>query len=94
MPDSPRPVTALPSVRARVIAFGSIIAGGALSATIGWLFAGLQTTDSGSVSVVTQGVTALIFAIIGGVGIACVAVLALRAMNEWQRGVSKPRSGL
>lgn len=85
MNDLSRPMTALPSVRARVLAFVSIIAGGALSGLIGWLFAGLQTSDSGSPSDLARGVTALIFATIGGIGIACVAVLALRAMNEWKR---------
>lgn len=81
MPDDRR-LSALPSARARVLAFVAIIVAGLAGGVIGWSFVGLQckgncTTPSGIGAVVGGGITA------GGVAI--VAVLGLRAMGEWRR---------
>jgi hypothetical protein len=94
MPADPRPTrppvprdgddyapTALPSTFARVLAFVSILVGGLCGGLIGWSLVDLQCTgDCGTLS----GLSALAGAIIGAVGVAVVAVLALRAMGEWR----------
>jgi predicted lipid-binding transport protein (Tim44 family) len=73
--------TALPSTTARVLAFASILLGGLCGGLIGWSLVDLSCTgDCG----VTSGLAGLGGAIIGAVGVAVVAVLALRAMGEWR----------
>jgi hypothetical protein len=77
-----KPLSALPSVKARVAAFVAIIVCGAAGATIGASFVSVQCKGSCTTEVGAGGV-------IGGAaaagGTAVVATLTLRAMGEWKR---------
>jgi hypothetical protein len=77
--DAPR--TALPSVGARVLAFGAILLAGAAGGFIGYAFIDLQYPDGGSP--VPAGLGGLLGAVLAAGGTAVVAVLTLRAMGEW-----------
>ena len=90
MPDAPSPTpspeddyapNALPSTGARVLAFVSILMAGVCGGIIGYAFADLQCEGDCSVQ---RGLGALVGALIGSVGVAVVATLALRAMGEWR----------
>ena len=78
---APYAPTALPSTGARALAFLAILVGGACGGLIGYGFADLQCT--GDCATIT-GVSGLIGAVIGALGVGVVAVLALRAMGEWR----------
>lgn len=78
--DSGAP-TAEPSVLARWLAFGSIVAAGVAGGFIGWAFMDLQCDGDCTVA---SGITGLITAVGAAVGVGIVAVLALRAIGEWQ----------
>ncbi len=80
--DGERRLSALPSVRARALAFAAIVVGGVCGALIGWSLARLQCTGRCGV---IEGIGALVGAASAGGGVAVVAVLTLRAMAEWQR---------
>lgn len=95
MPDShPGPVaraytpTALPSVTARILAFLAIVVGGACGGLIAYAVTDLQC---GSEEVADDGCTliaggaGLMGATASALGVAVVAVLALRAMAEWRK---------
>ncbi len=73
------PESALPSVLARVLAFGSILVGGIAGGFIGYAFA-----DLGGISTSMLGVVTFLGAVIGAGGVAVVAVLTLRALGEWR----------
>lgn len=81
MADDRRPVSALPSVGARVAAFCAIVVAGLAGGLIGFAFVGIQCHGSCSSP---KGVGALTGALIGAGGVAIVAVLVLRAMGEWR----------
>jgi len=76
-----RPLSALPSVLARVIAFGSVLIAGIAGALIGFPLVDLQCEGAcdvpGAIGLVTGAVT-------GALGMGVVAVLALRAVGEWK----------
>ncbi len=78
------PVAALPSAAptrgVRLLAFASIVIAGLCGGLIGYAFTDLQCTDGCST---LAGFGALVGALIGAVGVAIVAVLVLRAMDEW-----------
>lgn len=78
--DLPPRRAALPSKRARFLAFAGIVVAGVCGALAGYAFGDLQGSSSG--------VSAL-WALGGGVGaavgVAIVATLILRAMDEWQQ---------
>ncbi|MFZ4518809.1 MAG: hypothetical protein ACOYOP_10490 [Microthrixaceae bacterium] len=77
--DSPAgPDSALPSVTARVLAFLSVLVGGAAGGFIGYAFATL-----GDYSGAAVGILLLAGALMGAGGVAVVAVLTLRALGEW-----------
>ena len=76
-PDS----SATPSVRARVLAFAAIVAGGAAGGFIGWAFVDLQCEQD---CTVLAGIVGLATAVGAAVGVGVVAVLALRAIGEWK----------
>jgi hypothetical protein len=81
MPAEPR-LTALPSARARVLAFVAIVVAGLAGGLIGWSFTDIQCTgDCGTAS----GIGALVGGTVAAGGVAVVAVLGLRAMGEWRR---------
>lgn len=76
-----RPLSALPSPAARVLAFASIIVAGVAGALIGAGFVRLQCTGN---CATPQAIGALIAAILAAAGTAVVAVLVMRAMGEWR----------
>jgi hypothetical protein len=80
-PPSDYAPNALPPAGARALAFVAILVAGFCGGVIGYAFADLQC--SGDCAVQT-GVGALSGALIGAVGVAIVATLALRAMGEWR----------
>jgi hypothetical protein len=79
-------LSALPSSAARILAFVSILAGGAIGAVIGY---GVTKVSSTNASSTALGVGALLGALFIAGGIAVVAVLVLRAMGEW-RALDRP----
>lgn len=78
---TPSPESAAPSVRARVLAFLSIVAGGAAGGFIGWAFVDLQCEED---CTLLAGGVGLLTAVAAAAGVGVVAVLALRAIGEWQ----------
>ena len=72
--------TALPPKGARVLAFVAILVGGICGGLIGYAFADLQCADG---CATLAGVSGLVGAAVGAVGVGIVSVLALRAMGEW-----------
>lgn len=80
--DTARPLSALPSRRARALAFASILLAGVCGGLIGAAFVELQCETGCSAR---AGLGGLIGALAGAGGVAVVAVLVLRAMGEWQR---------
>jgi FAD/FMN-containing dehydrogenase len=80
-PDRPEITSALPSVGARIVAFLAILVGGACGAIIGFALADIQADTASSTA---KGVGALVGGTAGALGVAVVAVLALRAMGEWK----------
>lgn len=75
-------MSALPSVRARVLAFIAIVIGGACGVVIGERFAALQCTRACSTP---EGIGAIVGGVIAATGVGVVAILTLRAMGEWRR---------
>lgn len=76
-----QPVSALPSVGARVAAFVAILLAGAAGGAIGYAFVDLQISGD---STWAAGGAAILGAIAAAAGTAVVVVLTLRAMGEWQ----------
>lgn len=74
--------SALPSVRARILAFAAIAVAGGCGGLIGWAFVNLQCTGSCEVP---KAIGALVGSLVTSVGVAVIAVLGLRAMGEWKR---------
>lgn len=72
---------ASPSRSVRVFAFVSILIGGLCGGLIGFAFTDLQCSGD---CTNLLGVSALIGAIIGAVGVGVVSILVLRAMTEWR----------
>jgi hypothetical protein len=77
-----KPMSALPSVKARALAFAAILFAGGAGAAIGASFVSIQCTGSCTTPTAVGG-------LVGGVGAAggtsVVATLTLRAMGEWKR---------
>ena len=78
-PPDPSP-TAEPSVLARVLAFASIVVAGAAGGVIGGAFVDLQCEGDCTVA---AGISGLVMAVAAAIGVGVVAVLALRALGEW-----------
>lgn len=72
---------ASPSRPARGLAYASILIGGLCGGLIGFAFTDLQCTDG---CTGWAGLGAVVGAVVGAVGVAIVAVLVLRAMDEWE----------
>ena len=83
--------SALPSVRARVLAVAAVIVGGVCGALIGYAFADLQCTGD---CTGWKGAGLIAGALIAAVGVAVIAVLTLRAMDEWQDTARRERRSL
>ncbi|MDH3752789.1 MAG: hypothetical protein OEU32_02855 [Acidimicrobiia bacterium] len=73
--------SAAPPVLSRVLAFLSVLVGGLCGGLIGYGFVDLQCEGD---CTAWLGTGAIVGAVAGAVGVAIVAVLALRAMDEWQ----------
>ena len=80
-PSEERPLSALPSTRARALAFAAILVAGISGALIGSSFVNLQCEGDCSTP---SGIGGLVGALAGAGGVAVVAVLVLRAMGEWR----------
>lgn len=74
-------MSALPSRRARALAFLAILVAGGCGALIGSSFVGLQCDDCDAAT----GAGALVGGLLAAGGVAIVSVLVLRAMGEWHR---------
>ena len=85
-----RPLSALPSRRARALAFVAILVAGGCGAVIGSSFVNLQCEGDCSTP---SGIGALVGAAVASGGVAVVAVLVLRAMGEWRAIVGAPGDG-
>jgi hypothetical protein len=85
-----RPLSAIPPVAARVLAFVAILLGGLAGAVIGFTLVDLQCDGDCSVP---KGLGLLTGAIVCAGGMAIVAVLALRAMGEWREIADRERAG-
>lgn len=72
---------ALPSPLARALAFVAIGAAGVCGGLIGYGITDLQTDDDGGTAAAIGGIVG---ALVAAIGVAIVAVLALRAMSEWR----------
>ena len=76
-----RPLSAIPSPAARVLAFVAILAGGFAGGLIGHTLAGLQCEGD---CTLPQGLAMWGGSIVGAAGAAVVAILVLRAQGEWR----------
>ena len=85
-----RPLSAIPPVAARAIAFAAILLGGLAGGLIGYALVDLQC--EGDCDLAT-GLGLLAGALICAIGMAVVAVLALRAMGEWREIEDRERAG-
>ena len=90
MPASDRPASALPSRRARVLAFCAILLGGAAGAAIGGSFVSIQCHGRCDAPI---GIGAVVGGGAGAGGTGVVAVLTLRAMGEWRRITDEELAG-
>jgi hypothetical protein len=75
--------TALPPVKARVVAFLAIVVGGICGLLIGAALVRIQCSGECATPI---GLGSLVGAVLGAGGVAVVAVLVLRAMGEWRAG--------
>ncbi len=73
--------SSLPSTGARLLAFGAILVGGLCGGLIGFSVTDLQCEGSCTTNTALGGAVG---AVIGAIGVAIIAVLALRAMGEWK----------
>jgi len=78
---SSRPLSALPSIRARIFAFVGVCIAGLAGASIGYSMVDVQCSGS---CAVPNGIGMLIGSLIGAAGMSVVAVLVLRALGEWR----------
>jgi hypothetical protein len=79
--DRPGVSSALPSRGARLLAFVSILVGGLCGGLIGFSVTRLECTGDCSAN---KSIGGLVGAVVGALGVAVIAVLALRAMGEWK----------
>jgi hypothetical protein len=89
MPPAGASQTAAPPLLARVLAIVSIMIGGLCGGLIGFAVTDVSCTD-GCTS--TAGVVGFASAIGCALGVAVVAVLALRAMAEWDEKEARRRA--
>lgn len=88
------PVAALPAATppapVRALAFASIVIAGLCGGLIGYAFTDLQCGDGCTAA---AGLGGIVGAIIGAAGVAIVAVLVLRAMDEWESVKTRDAAG-
>ena len=85
-----RPLSAIPPVAARVIAFVAILLGGLAGGLIGYALVDLQCEGDCAVA---KGLGLLVGAVVCAGGMAIVGVLALRAMGEWREISDREQAG-
>ncbi len=85
--NAPSPAVASPPTRARLLGFGLTLAGGLLSALIGY---GVGELLGGSQ--LWAAIGGLIGAVVGAVGVGILSNLTLQAMAEW-KAVHHPEAG-
>jgi hypothetical protein len=85
-----RPLSAIPPVAARVIAFVAILLGGLAGGLIGYALVDLQCEGDCAVA---KGLGLLVGAVVCAGGMAIVGVLALRAMGEWREITDREQAG-
>ena len=78
----PRAASALPSVRARVLAFAAILLAGLAGGLIGVSFVSVQCKGD---CTTPSGVGGIVGAVLAAAGVGIVATLTLRAMGEWSK---------
>lgn len=88
--SEPRPLSAIPPVAARVVAFVAILLGGLAGALIGFALVDLQCEGD---CAVPKGFGLLAGAVASAGGMAIVAVLALRALGEWREIADREQAG-
>ena len=81
VPLKPRPISALPSVQARLLAFGAIVIAGICGGLIG--YSTVKVGCHGKCAT-PEGVGGITGAVIATIGVSVIAVLVLRAMGEWR----------
>ena len=85
-----RPLSAIPPVAARVIAFIVILLGGLAGGLIGFALVDLQCDGD---CAVPRGIGLLVGAVLCAGGMAIVSILALRAMGEWREISDRQQAG-
>ena len=85
-----RPLSAIPPVTARAIEFSVILLGGLAGGLIGFALVDLQCDGDCHLA---KGLGLLTGAVLCAIGMAIVAVLALRAMGEWREIEDRQRAG-
>jgi len=85
-----RPLSAIPPITARAIAFVAILLGGLAGALIGYALVDLQCDGDCSLA---KGIGLLVGALVCAGGMAIVGVLALRAMGEWREIADREQAG-
>lgn len=85
-----RPLSAIPPVAARIIAFVAILLGGLAGALIGFALVDIQCEGD---CAIPKGLGLLAGAVTSAGGMAIVGVLALRAMGEWTEIADREQAG-
>ena len=85
-----RPLSAIPPVAARAIAFTVILLAGLAGGLIGFALVDLQCEGDCEIA---KGIGLLVGALVCAIGMSIVAVLALRAMGEWHEIEDRERAG-
>ncbi|MGA9279266.1 hypothetical protein [Ilumatobacter sp.] len=88
--DLSRPLSALPSVGVRVLAFVAILVSGLAGGLIGYSLVELQCEGN---CAVPEGIGLLIGAVMAAGGMAVVAVLVMRALGEWREISDREKAG-
>jgi hypothetical protein len=88
--SEPRPLSAIPPVAARVVAFVVILLGGLAGGLIGFALVDLQCDGDCALA---RGIGLLVGAVMSAGGMAIVSVLALRAMGEWREIADRQQAG-
>nr|MBU6203561.1 hypothetical protein [Acidobacteriota bacterium] len=76
-----RPLSALPSRGARIVAFSSVLIGGLAGGAIGYALVDVQCSTDCTVA---SGAGMFVGSVGFALGMSVVAVLGLRAMGEWR----------
>lgn len=88
IPD--KPLSAIPSVGARIAAFASICLSGFAGALIGYSLIELQCDGDCDLP---KGIGLLVGALVAAAGMAVVAVLVMRALGEWREANDREDAG-